>query len=50
MKISIVQLTGEPGKIREYRRDEVAVMGVGRREAGGIKIQDVTRLGHRLGP
>ena len=40
----------EPGEICKHRLDQVAVMGVGRRQAGGIQIEHVTRLGHRLGP
>ena len=41
---------GEPGEIGKYRCHEVAVMRISRRETGRIQIQDVTRLGHRLGP
>ena len=41
---------GKSGKIRKHRGYEVAVMRVGRREAGRVEIEDVTGLGHRLGP
>jgi hypothetical protein len=29
-------LVGEPGKVRKYGRDQVAMMGVGRRQPRGI--------------
>src|SRR6266576_3916762 len=43
-------LSGEPGKVRKYRRDQVAMMCVGGSEVSHIQIQDVTRLCRRLSP
>lgn len=57
MKCSLEPNTGlfrflprKSGKVRKHRGHQVAVMGVGRRQAGGIQVEHVTRLGHRLEP
>src|SRR5258705_12359988 len=43
-------LVGEPGKVRKYGRDQVAMVGVGRRQLRGVQVQDVARLGSCFRP
>ena len=42
--------TGEPGKVGQDSRNQIAVVRVGGGKFRGIQVQDVARLGRRLGP
>src|ERR1700756_923074 len=41
---------GEARKVLQYRRNEISVAAVLRRQTGGIQIQDIARLGDGLRP
>src|SRR5229473_3315186 len=43
-------LVREPDKIRKYRGNHIAMMGVVRRKAGRVQVQHVARLGRGFRP